>query len=38
MNLSRLREADEMLADSCRALAARGITTEEEADRVRRSV
>lgn len=34
----RLREADEMLADNCRALAAQGITTEGEADRVRRSV
>ena len=35
---ARLREADEMLADNCRALAAQGVTTEEEADRARRSV
>ncbi len=35
---TRLREADEMLAENCRALAVRGITTEEEADRVRSSV
>lgn len=35
---ARLREADEMLAENCGALAAQGITTEEEADRVRRSV